>query len=91
MKAVAEDYKKRSLDELADEAMEIIRRNPGVRCGYIGERLFADAPHHRGTAPFARIAGRVMKKLEREGRAICIIKNGWHGWHPSIANNRNER
>lgn len=80
MKAVSESYETRSMDELGLAALEILRRSPGLRCGSIGGYLFAGA-HHRGSAPFARLAGRVMRRLEKSGRAVFIIENGWGGWY----------
>ncbi len=69
MKAVQDEYRRRSMDELCEDALRILRdANGPVRCGYIGEQLFFDAIH-RGSAPFARIAGKVMQQLQREGRA----------------------
>lgn len=62
-------YKPRSIDELAAEALKVILKTPGVRCGYIGDELFGDHGRLSGSAPYARIAGKVMKKLESEGLA----------------------
>jgi hypothetical protein len=81
MKATDDTYRKRSLDELGVEALAILQRQPGLRCGALGEALFREATH-RGSAPFARLAGRVMKKLERRGLAEERSDgNGWSGWH----------
>ncbi|MBC8867793.1 MAG: hypothetical protein H8E44_00150 [Planctomycetes bacterium] len=84
MKAVGDTYRKRSMDELADLAIEILRQHNGqpLGCGYIGERLFPGAIH-RGSAPFARIAGRAMKRLERDGKAKWgkLTEYGSQGWY----------
>lgn len=82
MKAVTQEYQKRSLDELGEAAMAHIRRCPGARCGAIGDAIFAGhIDHTRGSAPFARLAGKVMRRLEKQGKACYAVKNGWGGWH----------
>ncbi|WP_417744737.1 hypothetical protein [Rosistilla oblonga] len=80
--AALEGYEPRSIDELGLLAMHIIgvtRDNRPVRCGLLGELLFKDAPvTMRGSAPYARIAGRVVRKLEGKGFACYEPKSG--GW-----------
>lgn len=81
---VKRDYMSRTMDQLADEALEIIRKTPGLRCGTIGDHLFGDHARLLGTAPYARITGKVMRKLEREGKAVYrLAADGWDGWYPS--------
>lgn len=82
MRAVDDDYSKRSMDELAEHALQIITEQPGLRCGGIGDQLFRDVATLRGSAPFARLAGKVMRKLEREGKAYYCGK-GFGGWYPA--------
>jgi hypothetical protein len=80
MKAVNEEYQTRSLDELGEAALTYIRRCPGARCGAIGDAIFKDHVHTlRGSAPFARLAGKVMRHLERQGKARSKVTRGWHG------------
>lgn len=73
----------RTMAELEVAAMEIIKRQPGMRCGRIGDELFPNG--FRGSqcsAPFARIAGKVMSRLQKQGRAmIKADADGWWGWH----------
>lgn len=85
MRAVKDDYKPRSMETLCQEALEILRASPvSMRCTYIGEQLFHDASHFRGSAPFARIAGKIMKRLAEAGLAEdhCFIVGGryYSGW-----------
>ncbi len=82
--AVRRDYAGRSMDELGDLAMQVIERQPGLRCGAIGDHLFGDHSTLLGSAPYARIAGKVMKQLERQGRAYVQVRDGWFGWYPSV-------
>ena len=82
MKAVPNDYQTRPMTQLCQDALEILRETEHgpVRCGYIGNKLFPDAIH-RGSAPFARIAGKVMKRLEHAGYAEWQRDGtGWGGW-----------
>lgn len=84
MKATRDDYRKRSLAELADEAFLILKasqHNLPMSAARVGEQLFSAAVH-RGTAPFARIAGRVLRLLERQGRAVWIVDGDTTGWRP---------
>jgi len=85
MQVVRDDYERRSMDELEVEAIEILgKAGHTLRCGYIGERLFHDhVDFIRGSAPFARIAGKVMKRLEKKDLARYGMLNGRgeFGWH----------
>lgn len=72
MKAVNDGYKKRSMIELELEVLNVLRNNIDrpVRCGWIGEQIFKDhVDFYRGSAPFARIAGKITKRLEKKGFA----------------------
>lgn len=82
MQAVRDDYKRRSMCLLCQDALEILReiKHGPVRCGYIGGRLFWDAAHHRGSAPFTRIAGKVLKRLEHAGLAEWQRNQNFGGW-----------
>ena len=86
MRAVSDEYNKRSMQELADDALEIIKRQPGLRCGGIGDELFPDGTILRGSAPFARIAGKVMRILQTDGRAVYKSQSNDRlgGWYPAI-------
>lgn len=83
MKAVADDYKSRSMCVLCQDALEILRSAGGqsIRCGRLSDELFADATH-RGSAPFARIAGKVTRRLKDAGLATWQVSvlGGWGGW-----------
>jgi len=83
VKAVSDDYKSRSMRVLCQDALEILRNAHGqsIRCGRLGDELFADATH-RGPAPFARIAGKVTRRLEAAGLATWQVsfpgsRGGW--------------
>lgn len=80
MKAVSDNYQVRPMHILCGEVLEILRSNDGrpIRCGHIGEQLFHDAIH-RGSAPFARIAGKVMKRLKRSG-LVKWSSTEYGGW-----------
>ncbi len=88
MKAVDDDYKPRTMAILCQEALEFLRKQGGkpVGCGYVGEQLFFHASH-RGSAPFARIAGKVLKRLKDAGLASGGMSRGydWPGWHVTDA------
>ncbi len=87
MKAVPDDYQTRPMHVLCEEALEQLRdATEPRRCGYIGEQLFWDATH-RGSAPFARIAGKVMKRLKDAG--LAEWSNG--GWVISEAGRKNNK
>lgn len=77
-----DEYKKRSMAELADAALEIIQAQPGMRCGLIGDRLFRGKAYMKGSAPYARLAGKVMKVLQEEGRAYYGSNSGWYPMKP---------
>jgi len=80
--SVHADYKPRTIAELADEAFEILIRRPGLGCGSIGNMLFGGVAHINGSAPYARLAGKAVRLLEREGRAVYRIgRDGYGGWH----------
>lgn len=82
--SVHEAYRKRTMAELADEAIAIIIKQPGLRCGQIGDELFGDHAVLIGSAPYARLAGRVMKRLERQNLAFYQIRrDGFGGWYPT--------
>jgi len=71
MQAVRDDYEPRSMQALCQEALQLLRKQaPGrlSHCAHIGEQLFFSA-RHRGSCPFARIAGKVMKRLKDAGLA----------------------
>lgn len=87
--AVVDGYRRRSLDELGDVALRMLVSRgaiPGGRqvfgCGQIGEALFSG--QYQGavncSAPFARLAGRVMARLKEKGHARWIVVNDWSGW-----------
>jgi len=83
MKAVSKSYKRRTIEQLADEAFEILRKqNRLASCAYVGEQLFRDdVQTMRGSAPFARIAGKVLRKLREQGRATWTVDGtGGSGW-----------
>lgn len=82
MRATKDGYKRRTIEQLADEAFELLRKTDRLAsCAWIGEQLFRDEAHFRGSAPFARIAGKVMRRLKAQGRAIWTVDaTGWSGW-----------
>ena len=77
MRAVSDDYQPRTLDELADQALLILGEQGDMRCGLLGSLLFKDAARLRGSAPFARIAGKVVRRLLDRGHAGCTNKGTW--------------
>ena len=82
MRAVADEYEPRSLDQLEQDALAILLRFEGqaLSCGSIGDLLFKEATH-RGSARFARIAGKVMRRLETKRCVQYVIdKSGFGGW-----------
>lgn len=69
--------KKRTLDEMADQAFEILKQHGPMRCGVLGGWLFPKATGAANcSCPYARIAGKVTKRLKEQGRAY-YDKNGW--------------
>ena len=84
MRAVGDDYQPRTMEQLEAAALLMLERYRGqaVRCGLIGEQMFPEAIH-RGTAPFARIAGKVMRRLEAKGKAQYgrLHPRGEYGWY----------
>lgn len=89
MKAVPDNYQARPMHVLCQEALEMLREADGqpLRCGYIGSHLFWAATH-RGSAPFARIAGKVVRRLDRAGLAVSSISHGYGGWVVTAAGRR---
>jgi len=82
MRAVTDDYEPRTLRTLAQEALTVLRQHhpEPLRCGYIGSRLFR--ARKRGSAPYARIAGRAMRLLKETDLAYYDIaverrSSGW--------------
>ena len=84
MRAVDDDYHPRTMEQLEAAAILVLQRYRGqtVRCGLIGEQMFPEAIH-RGTAPFARIAGKVMRRLEAKGKVRYgrLRTRGEYGWY----------
>lgn len=80
MKAMKKSYKPKSMKDLEIEVLRILKSSPGLRCGLIGEKLFPEVEHYRGSAPFARIAGKVVRGLQRKGLVEVKIRNGKFGW-----------
>lgn len=83
MKAVSKEYKRRTIEQLADEAFELLLKADRLAsCAWVGEQLFRDdVQTMRGSAPFARIAGKVLRKLKAQGRATWTVDGtGWSGW-----------
>jgi len=81
---VRRDYQKRTMDELTDECLDIIKAQPtGLRCGMIGEQLFRGTATFQGSAPYARLAGKVMLRLQAAGLARYAIGRGNAGWYPT--------
>lgn len=83
MRSTSKEYKRRTIEQLADEAFELLRKTDRLAsCAWIGEQLFRDEVETmRGSAPFARIAGKVLRKLKAQGRAIWTVDAmGWSGW-----------
>ena len=68
--------------ELEDAAIDVLKQwgNRPLGCGVIGEGMFPGAVH-RGSAPFARIAGKVMRRLLAAGRVEWGLKNGTTGYY----------
>ena len=67
----------RTLDQMADEAYEILKKYGPMRCGVLGSWLFPKATGAANcSCPYARIAGKVTKRLLKQGRAFSG-KNGW--------------
>lgn len=94
MKAVCDDYKPRSMEVLCQEALEILRASASLmRCSFIGEQLFRDATF-RGSCPFARIAGKVVRRLREAGLAEIQIGRGGHasawGWSVTCKGRRTD-
>lgn len=89
MKATPDDYKPRPMAQLCQEVLEILRdTHDPVRCGYIGGMLFPECIQ-RGSAPFARIAGKVTRKLGIAGLAEWKHdRSGFGGWVVTPAGKR---
>ena len=88
MKATPDGYRPRPMKILCQEALEILRESDDpLRCGYLGDRLFREAVH-RGSAPFARIAGKVMRRLEKVGLAEYGNRGDVWGWRVTAAGRR---
>ncbi len=85
MKSTPDDYQPRPMDVLCQSALEILREADGhpIRCGYIGGLLFPDAIH-RGSAPFARIVGKAMRRLDSSGLAVWRA-TGCCGWVVTVS------
>lgn len=77
------------MEELEELALEAIRQQPGLRCGGIGDRLFKHISYMKGSAPYARLAGKVMKRLEARGLAYYDSK-GFGGWRPTARASKKE-
>lgn len=75
---------RRNMTELKEDALCVITDRPGLRCGGIGDQLFKHVKQLNGSAPFARVAGKVMKRLEADGLARYDPKanGGFGGWFP---------
>lgn len=78
---------RRSMDELEDAALAALLalRDVPVGCGALGDRVFADVirekGHHNGSAPYARVMGRVMARLKQRGLVRCVSSvRGGRGW-----------
>ncbi len=73
----------RTMAELERDVLRILAEaNAPVRCGWIGDRLFADQ-QARGTAnaPFARTAGLVVRRLVAAGKVEFVSAGGgWWGY-----------
>jgi len=68
---------KRTLDQMADEAVGILRDYGPMRCGVLGNWLFPNATGAVNcSCPYARIAGKVTKRLKEQGRAY-EDRRGW--------------
>lgn len=71
--------KRRSMEELEIAAIATLARaNQPVRCGWIGNGMFPG--RHRGSAPYARLAGKVIRRLERKGLATFESRGRWGSW-----------
>lgn len=69
---------KRTLDEMADEAFVILKKHGPMRCGVLGSWLFPAATGAVNcSCPYARIAGKITKRLRDQGRAY-YDKRGWY-------------
>lgn len=71
----------RSMEELERAALEILARRPEspISCGCLGDELFVGRLH-KGTAPFARITGKIMKRLENKSLAFKRKQGVIFGW-----------
>lgn len=94
MCAVSSDYRPRSMGVLCQEALEILRHpdhTSFLSCNQIGEMLFRDATY-RGSAPYALIAGKVLKRLAAAGLAKISGRSfagQWYtGWEITDAGRR---
>lgn len=79
-----DDSDRRTMAQLEEDAFTAIKEQPGLRCGAIGDVLFDHVSTAGGSAPFARIAGKVMKRLEKKGLAFFDPKanSRFGGWFP---------
>lgn len=91
--AVRDEYVKRSMAELELAALQFLvargavpngRNNFG--CGSIGNAIFPDAQGAVNcSAPYARIAGKVMSRLRVKGEADWYVIGDWGGWSATHA------
>lgn len=81
--AVRDSYKKRSMAELELAALKALAEYNGnpVGCGTLGDRMFHDQDCYiKGSAPYARLAGRVVRRLKESGEAEYVFRSDWGGW-----------
>lgn len=81
--SVHTDYRPRTMGELENSALEVLHKwGTSLPCSVIGEGMFEDHAHVNGNCPYARIAGRVMRRLREKNLAVCDRKTG----HWSLVN-----
>lgn len=79
---MSEKRRTRTMEGLELDALaitEAINHHHPASCAVIGEHLYRDRTM-RGSAPYARIAGKVMRRLESKGQAVYLVMRGVAGW-----------
>jgi len=77
---------KHTMAELEVKALACLRKHhpTPLRCGTLGDYIFAEhiaeTGRHIGSAPFARITGKIMARLKLKGLAFVTSRGKCWGW-----------
>ena len=76
----------KTMEELETVALACLRDRNSVpiRCGTLGDQIFRDhikeTGMHNGSAPYARITGKIMARLKENGLAYYTGRGSYFGW-----------